>query len=159
MATTKSAKTKRAAAAASRAKSTSQAEPLIDMTVPAAGPPAQPISLDSTDRFINREISWLAFNTRVMEEAHNTNHPLLERLRFLSISATNLDEFYMVRVAGLRGQIRAGVETPSQDGLTPSQQLQKVNEAAQELMAAQNRCWREIRSEMKDAGIWVMDAR
>ena len=161
MATTKSAKPRRAAASAKQATITAKREAETEASSPvlraAEAPKPDAISLKSPDRFINREISWLAFNTRVMEEAHNTNHPLLERLRFLSISATNLDEFFMVRVAGLRGQIRAGVETPSQDGLTPSQQLQKVNEAAQELMSAQNRCWRELRALMKDAGIWVMD--
>tara|TARA_R110000824_G_scaffold386283_5_gene581135 strand:+ start:101108 stop:103303 length:2196 start_codon:yes stop_codon:yes gene_type:complete len=130
------------------------AEAAIEMTASAAAPA---IGMDNPERFINRELSWLAFNMRVLEEAQNTNHPLLERLRFLSISASNLDEFFMVRVAGLRGQVSAGVETLSQDGCTPAQQLDRINAMANELMGEQQKQWDGLRREMREAGIAVIE--
>ena len=107
-------------------------------------------------RFFNREISWLAFNTRVLEEAMNPRVPLLERLRFLSISAGNLDEFYMVRVAGLKDNVRDGVSHVSADGLTPSQQLEHIDEEAQTLMQAQQDCWINIRKLLTEENIHIV---
>ena len=115
------------------------------------------ITPTSTARFINRELSWLAFNERVLEEADNKAHPLFERVKFLSISASNLDEFFMVRAAGLRGQVNAGIEEKSQDGLTPAQQLAEVIASADALMARQQGIWNTLRGELRTAGIAVLD--
>jgi polyphosphate kinase len=119
--------------------------------------PAQPIAGDSPDRFINRELSWLDFNHRVVEEAENPRHPLLERLRFVSISAANLDEFFSVRVAGLIGQARAGLATLSPDGRTPAQQLAAVNERARALLDLQQKTWIDLREHLRAAGIEVLE--
>ena len=119
---------------------------------PAADPAAA-----NPDRFINRELSWLDFNHRVLEEAENTRHPLLERLRFVSISAANLDEFYSVRVAGLIGQAKAGVTTPSPDGRTPAQQLVEVEARAESLMAEQLKAWQQLRGQLEQAGLVMSD--
>ncbi len=118
-----------------------------------AGPP-----VEAAERYLNRELSWLQFNWRVLEEARNPAHPILERLRFLSISASNLDEFYMVRVAGLRAQVRNGVDRPGLDGLSPSEQLEAISVAVSELMDAQQACWREIRELMEGEAVTLVNA-
>jgi len=107
-------------------------------------------------RLFNRELSWLFFNTRVLEEAENPDVPLMERVRFLSISASNLDEFYMVRVAGLREQVRAGVRSEDPSLLSPLQQLEKIDRRAGKIVARQNRCWRKLQQELAASKINVL---
>ena len=122
----------------------------------------EPVDLPDLDlggpgRFFNRELSWLGFNWRVLEEAENPRVPLLERLRFLSISAGNLDEFYTVRVAGLRELAQAGNTMPSDDGLTPAEQLLLINEDAQNLLRAQQAAFVSLRTEMEANGITILE--
>lgn len=108
-------------------------------------------------RYYNRELSWLQFNRRVLEEAQNQRHPLLERLRFLSISAANLDEFYMVRAAGVYGQIAAGVTTLTQDGLTPTQQITKINRFVTKLVEDKQACWRALKQDLAATGLHILE--
>jgi len=123
----------------------------------ATGPRTPATLAKSPRRFINRELSWLQFNRRVLEESANSGHPLLEQLRFLSISATNLDEFFMVRVAGLRGQVTSDVAEMSEDGMSPLEQLARIGEEVTQLCADQQARWRDLRGKLNEVGVSLVE--
>jgi polyphosphate kinase len=131
-------------------------EPLADITPPKAAAAAAPDLPQPEGRFFNRELSWLAFNRRVLEEASNPHHPLLERVRFLSISASNLDEFFMVRVAGLKAHQSLGVEEQSMDGLTVAQQLAAITAEADRLVTSQHEVWASLQTLLDKAAMHVV---
>ena len=110
---------------------------------------------DFENSYINRELAWIAFNRRVLEEANNERHPVLENVKFLSISGSNLDEFYMVRVAGLHAQVDEGVNVKSYDGMSPQEQLVEVNKKANQLMVDQQKSWKNIKSLLKKNKIYI----
>lgn len=129
-------------------------------TLDADGAPKGGTSLEPAEarqRYYNRELSWLQFNRRVLAEAGNTSHPLLERLRFLSISASNLDEFYMVRVAGIAGQVAAGVTTLSEDGLTPKQQLDEIETFVDDLVDGMQSVWRDLSEQLEAVDLHIVE--
>ena len=130
----------------------------IDFGETASNEAKPTITLNDPKRFFNREISWLSFNERVFDEANNQNYPLLERVRFLGISAGILDEFTMVRIAGLLGQVWAGISHLSPDGLSPSDQLRLIDGHVSRLIDGQQQCWHALRKEMRAAGIAVLSA-
>ncbi|MCV0396330.1 MAG: RNA degradosome polyphosphate kinase [Rhizobiaceae bacterium] len=132
-----------------------EARPHANRFVPTRAEPAE-MAAQSPDRFVNREFSWLQFNRRVLEESHNPNHPLLERVRFLSISAANLDEFFMVRVAGLAGQVREGIVIKSPDGRTPEEQLEQILVEVGCLQQDQQSSFATLMAALKREGIEIV---
>src|SRR5690349_16050519 len=108
--------------------------------------------------YINRELSWLEFNWRVLEEALDQRHPLLERVKFLSIYSTNLDEFFMIRVAGIKQQVAAGVNVSARDGMTPAEQLAAIRRVVNSQKDIQRRCWlQDIKPKLHDQGVHLLD--
>ena len=115
------------------------------------------LTLKSKDRFFNRELSWISFNWRVLKNSENINIPILERVKFLAISASNLDEFYTVRVAGLKAMVKENISTPSADGLTPSKQLIHIEREARELIEYQQKVWQNLNKELREIGFSILE--
>ena len=131
----------------------------MESTLPATDGEKKPAwEMLGSERFLNRELSWLAFDQRVLEEAQNPGHPLLERVRFLSITSSNLDEFFMVRFAGLKQQVLAGIVAPGPDGLTPLEQVAAVRLRVEEMTHDARATWHALNQELRQNGIAVIDA-